>query len=186
MCSPATVPGPLAADRAWTLLIGGHPAPARERGAAVAELAQLIERNAAELVMLDAIDGGHPVAGMHQDLAIAADTLRLFGGLAIEMKGSTMMASRSSRWKVATRARRLLSASMSPSSCSSRSASRSGAWLTPKPPASLAGQLACRGRLLLGPRQHRGVLCPYERQGPVTITLTRGCPDRAGCWLTDS
>jgi len=93
MCSPATVPGPLAADRAWTLLISGHPAPARERGAAVAELAQIIERNAAELVMLDAIDGGHSVAGMHQDLAIAADTLRLFGGLAIEMKGSTIPAS---------------------------------------------------------------------------------------------
>lgn len=140
MSSPATVPGPPAADRAWTLLIGGHPAaarsgryytdespvteqaiaavpdggpddvnaavraavpaaaqwrrvPARERGAAVAELAQILERNAAELAMLDAIDGGHPVTGMHQDLAIAADTLRLFGGLAIELKGSTIPAS---------------------------------------------------------------------------------------------
>jgi 2-formylbenzoate dehydrogenase len=30
---------------------------------------------------------------MHQDLAIAADTLRLFGGLAIELKGSTIPAS---------------------------------------------------------------------------------------------
>ena len=29
MSSPATVPGLPAADRAWTLLIGGHPAPAR-------------------------------------------------------------------------------------------------------------------------------------------------------------
>jgi acyl-CoA reductase-like NAD-dependent aldehyde dehydrogenase len=140
MTSPATVPGLPAADRVWTLLIGGHPAaarsgryytdespvteqaiaavpdggadevdaavraavpaaaqwrrvPARERGAAVAELAQILERNAAELAVLDAIDGGHPVTGMHQDLAIAADTLRLFGGLAIELKGSTIPAS---------------------------------------------------------------------------------------------
>ena len=59
----------------------------------MAELAQILERNAAELAMLDAIDGGHPVTGMHQDLAIAADTLLLSGGLAIELKGSTIPAS---------------------------------------------------------------------------------------------
>ena len=90
MSSPATVPGlPAAVSAAaqWRRV------PARERGAAVAELAQILERNAAELVMLDAIDGGHPASGMHQDLAIAADALRLFGGLAIEMKGSTIPAS---------------------------------------------------------------------------------------------
>jgi hypothetical protein len=34
----------------------------------VAELAQILERNAAGLVRLAAIDGGHPVTGMHQDL----------------------------------------------------------------------------------------------------------------------
>src|SRR5690348_14303102 len=112
MSSPAPVPGPPAADREWTLLIGGRPAaarsgryspdespgteqviaavpdggtddveaavraavpaaaqwrqvPARERGAAVAGLAEILEHNAAELAMLDAIDGGHPVTGMH-------------------------------------------------------------------------------------------------------------------------
>ncbi len=140
MTSPAPVPGPPAADREWTLLIGGRPAaarsgqyypdespvteqviaavpdggaddvnaavraavpaaaqwrrvPARERGAVVAGLAQILERNAAELAMLDAIDGGHPVTGMHLDVAIAADMLRLFAGLAIELKGSTIPAS---------------------------------------------------------------------------------------------
>jgi 2-formylbenzoate dehydrogenase len=139
MSSPAAGPGLPAADRQWTLLIGGRPAgarsgrqftdespvtgeaiaavpdgdaddvaaavqaalpaaaqwrqvPVRERGAAVGELARILEQNAAELAMLDAIDGGHPVSGMHLDVAIAADTLRLFAGLAIELKGSTIPA----------------------------------------------------------------------------------------------
>jgi 2-formylbenzoate dehydrogenase len=67
--------------------------PARERGALVAELARVLEDNAAELAMLDAIDGGHPVTGMRTDVAIAADMLRLFAGLAIELKGATIPAS---------------------------------------------------------------------------------------------
>ena len=67
--------------------------PARERGAIVAELARIIEDNAPGLALLDAIDGGHPVTGMRADLEIAADTLRLFAGLAIELKGATIPAS---------------------------------------------------------------------------------------------
>jgi len=66
---------------------------ARDRGAVVAELASVLERHAEELALLDAIDGGHPVTAMHADLAIAADTLRLFAGLAIEIKGATVPAS---------------------------------------------------------------------------------------------
>lgn len=66
--------------------------PARERGATVGELARILEQHADELALLDALDGGHPVTGMHLDVAIAADTLRLFAGLAIELKGSTIPA----------------------------------------------------------------------------------------------
>jgi acyl-CoA reductase-like NAD-dependent aldehyde dehydrogenase len=66
--------------------------PPRERGALVGELARVLEENADELALLDAIDGGHPVTGMHLDVAIAADTLRLFAGLGIELKGSTIPA----------------------------------------------------------------------------------------------
>jgi acyl-CoA reductase-like NAD-dependent aldehyde dehydrogenase len=66
--------------------------PARERGALVTALADLLEQHADELTQLDAIDGGHPVTAMHTDVAIAASTLRLFGGLAIELKGSTIPA----------------------------------------------------------------------------------------------
>jgi 2-formylbenzoate dehydrogenase len=66
--------------------------PARERGDLVGELARVLEQNADELTRLDALDGGHPVSGMHLDVAIAADVLRLFAGLAIELKGSTIPA----------------------------------------------------------------------------------------------
>jgi len=66
--------------------------PARERGAVVAGLAGILARHADELALLDAIDGGHPVTGMHADIDIAVDTLRLFGGLAIELAGRTIPA----------------------------------------------------------------------------------------------
>jgi acyl-CoA reductase-like NAD-dependent aldehyde dehydrogenase len=66
---------------------------ARDRAAMVAGLADILERHAEELALLDAIDGGHPVTAMHADVAIAADTLRLFAGLAIEIKGETVPAS---------------------------------------------------------------------------------------------
>jgi acyl-CoA reductase-like NAD-dependent aldehyde dehydrogenase len=66
---------------------------ARDRGAVVAGLADILEEHAEELALLDAIDGGHPVTAMHADVAIAADTLRLFAGLAIEIKGETVPAS---------------------------------------------------------------------------------------------
>jgi 2-formylbenzoate dehydrogenase len=74
------------AARAWRRV------PARERGAVVAELARVLEEHADELTLLDAIDGGHPVTAMHIDVAIAASMLRLFAGLAIELKGSTIPA----------------------------------------------------------------------------------------------
>ena len=67
--------------------------PARERGAIVAHLATILEEHAGELTLLDAIDGGHPVTGMQLDVSIAASTLQLFGGLAIELKGETIPAS---------------------------------------------------------------------------------------------
>jgi 2-formylbenzoate dehydrogenase len=74
------------AARAWRRV------PARERGALVADLARVLEEHADELTLLDAIDGGHPVTAMHTDVAIAASMLRLFAGLAIELKGSTIPA----------------------------------------------------------------------------------------------
>jgi 2-formylbenzoate dehydrogenase len=82
----AAVRAALPAAAAWRRV------PARERGAIVTELARILEENAGELALLDAIDGGHPVTAMRGDVAAAADMLRLFGGLAIEVKGATIPA----------------------------------------------------------------------------------------------
>src|ERR1022692_4087629 len=82
----AAVEAALPAAAAWRRV------PPRERGSLVGELARVREDNAAELALLDAIDGGHPVTGMHRDVAIAADMLRLFAGLGIELNGSTIPA----------------------------------------------------------------------------------------------
>jgi 2-formylbenzoate dehydrogenase len=66
--------------------------PARERGAVVGELARVLEEHTDELALLDAVDGGHPVTQMRTDVAIGADLLRLFAGLGIEIKGTTIPA----------------------------------------------------------------------------------------------
>jgi 2-formylbenzoate dehydrogenase len=66
--------------------------PARERGAVVGELARVLEEHADELALLDAVDGGHPVTQMRADVAMGADMLRLFAGLGIEIKGTTIPA----------------------------------------------------------------------------------------------
>jgi acyl-CoA reductase-like NAD-dependent aldehyde dehydrogenase len=95
----AAVPDADAADIGAAVAAAGPAAAAwrrvaaRDRGAVVAELASVLERHAAELALLDAIDGGHPVTAMRADVAVAADMLRLFGGLAIELKGATVPAS---------------------------------------------------------------------------------------------
>src|SRR5579859_4120840 len=81
-----------AAQAAVTAAAQWRRVPARERGAMVAGLARVLEEHADELALLDAIDGGHPVTAMHLDVAMAADTLRLFAGLAIELKGATIPA----------------------------------------------------------------------------------------------
>jgi len=94
----ATVPDGDEADVEAAVAAAGPAArewrrvPARERGALVADLARVLEEHADELILLDAIDGGHPVTAMHIDVAIAASMLRLFAGLAIELKGSTIPA----------------------------------------------------------------------------------------------
>lgn len=87
-------------DREWSLLIGGRPAPPPggryyDDESPVTEeiIAAVPERHATELALLDAIDGGHPVTAMHAGVAVAADTLRLFAGLAIELEGATVPAS---------------------------------------------------------------------------------------------
>ena len=75
------------AAKAW------RKVPARERGALVGRLADILAAHADELAELDAIDGGHPVTTMHHDVGIALDGMRLFAGLGGEIKGETIPAS---------------------------------------------------------------------------------------------
>src|ERR1035438_937921 len=77
-----------AVEAALPAAAAGRRGAPRGRGSPGGGLGRVLEDNAAELALLDAIDGGHPVTGMHLDVAIAADTLRLFAGLGIGSKGS--------------------------------------------------------------------------------------------------
>jgi 2-formylbenzoate dehydrogenase len=76
-----------AAAKSW------RKVPARERGALVGRLADVVAAHADELAELDAIDGGHPVTTMHHDVGLALDMMRLFAGLGGEIKGETIPAS---------------------------------------------------------------------------------------------
>lgn len=66
---------------------------ARERGALVRALADIIRRHEDELAFLDALDGGFPITAMHNDVRRGADLLELFADWALELKGETVPAS---------------------------------------------------------------------------------------------
>ncbi len=63
------------------------------RAALVRALADRIEQHTEELALLDAVDGGLPVALARADVAAGAAALRMFAGLALELKGTTIPAS---------------------------------------------------------------------------------------------
>jgi acyl-CoA reductase-like NAD-dependent aldehyde dehydrogenase len=62
------------------------------RAAAVRALADRIEEHAEELALLDAVDAGLPLAYARIDVATGVATLRMFAGLALELKGTTIPA----------------------------------------------------------------------------------------------
>ncbi len=67
--------------------------PALERARLVLDFAELVERHADELALLDAIDAGSPIVNARFDVRIALEQMRMFAGLALEMKGQTIPAS---------------------------------------------------------------------------------------------
>ncbi|MGJ0203431.1 aldehyde dehydrogenase family protein [Leucobacter sp. gxy201] len=79
-----------AADAART---GWRETPALERAALVLEFADLVEEHADDLALLDAIDAGSPIVNARFDVQIALQQMRMFAGLALEMKGQTIPAS---------------------------------------------------------------------------------------------
>lgn len=61
---------------------------AKDRGAALLRIADLIEAHADELAFLESIDAGKPIGSVHySDLAISLDSLRYFGGKIRTMRG---------------------------------------------------------------------------------------------------
>lgn len=85
------------ADRAVEAALRAHPGwadrPAPERAERVRALADAIEARAADLAVLDAVDGGAPVGIMAADVRLAVEYLRYFAGLALEVKGHSVPAS---------------------------------------------------------------------------------------------
>src|SRR5262252_11034902 len=63
--------------------------PIKERARCLVLLANRIEDNADELALLDAVDSGNAIVGMHGDMIWTADWLRYCAGLVTEIKGET-------------------------------------------------------------------------------------------------
>ncbi len=63
--------------------------PIRERARCLELLADRIENNADELALLDAVDSGNAIVGMHSDMIWTAEWLRYCAGLVTEVKGET-------------------------------------------------------------------------------------------------
>lgn len=76
-----------AADRA---LAGWRATPAAERARAVLDLADVVELHGEELALLESLDIGSPIVNARKDIEIALQQMRLFAGLALEMKGQTI------------------------------------------------------------------------------------------------
>lgn len=63
--------------------------PIKERARCLELLADRIEKNADELALLDAVDSGNAIVGMHGDMIWTADWLRYCAALVTEIKGET-------------------------------------------------------------------------------------------------
>ena len=64
-------------------------APIKERARCLELLADRIETNAGDLALIDAVDSGNAIVGMHGDMMWTADWLRYCAGLVTEIKGET-------------------------------------------------------------------------------------------------
>ena len=77
-------PRPAAAFTEW------RARPITKRAALVQRLADAVQEHADELALIDTIDNGTPLRVMRGDADIAAEQLRYFAGLALELKGETI------------------------------------------------------------------------------------------------
>ncbi|MGW4370975.1 aldehyde dehydrogenase family protein [Nocardia takedensis] len=61
-----------------------------ERSAVLFTIAEVVERNAPELSMLDVLDNGSPIREMRNDAGATAALLRYYGGLVLQRRGHTV------------------------------------------------------------------------------------------------
>jgi len=61
-----------------------------DRAAAVRMLADIVVEHAEELALLDVVDNGSPIRQMRADAHLAANSLRYYAGLALELRGETI------------------------------------------------------------------------------------------------
>lgn len=89
----AEVPDASAADVDVAVAVAEQALPAwsatppTARGALLLALADLVERHEAELAEIDTVDTGNPLAAMLEDVRAAVRQMRMFAGLATEIKG---------------------------------------------------------------------------------------------------
>src|SRR5215469_16841809 len=63
--------------------------PIKERARCLEQLADRVEENADELALIDAVDSGNAIVGMHGDMIWTAEWLRYCAGLVTEIRGET-------------------------------------------------------------------------------------------------
>ena len=79
-----------AAEAAAAAFSGWRDTPLRERASVLVRIAQAIEQHAEELAHLDTLDTGTPIRVMKGDAKLAAERLRYFAGLALQIRGETI------------------------------------------------------------------------------------------------
>ena len=84
----------LAVEAARAAFIEWRATPNIERARLVERLAAAIEERAADFAVLDCVDAGIPVVYMANEVKTVTTFLRYFAGLALEIKGETIPASK--------------------------------------------------------------------------------------------
>lgn len=82
------------AEAAYAARKGWARTPMPERVATLNRAIRIIEEHHEELAFLDAIDAGSTIANARMDIDLALSHMRLFAGIAMEVKGATIPASR--------------------------------------------------------------------------------------------
>jgi 2-formylbenzoate dehydrogenase len=82
-----------AVEAAWAARREWRLTPVPQRAALLSRAADIIEEHGEELAYLDSIDAGSPLINSRMDVQLTLSHARLFAGIALEMKGTTVPAS---------------------------------------------------------------------------------------------